>query len=123
MIGVGSSFLAFSFLPLVFMHAPRGLNLLLLLPCPSHITGSSTDKEDVQEQTGCGGDCSSDVARALGISPHDIQSMVCVPVHDARGNVVAVIQAINKVGTGTVPSGKFLRRRNTKNWKDKGTCE
>lgn len=62
----------------------------------------------------------SDVATAYGIDAKSVKSMACIPVHDALGNVVAVIQAINKVGTGTVPSGQFLRRRNTKNWKEKG---
>lgn len=62
----------------------------------------------------------SDVAAAYGIDAKNVKSMACIPVHDALGNVVAVIQAINKVGPGTVPSGQFLRRRDTKNWKEKG---
>jgi GAF domain-containing protein len=60
------------------------------------------------------------VAAAYGINAKSLKSMTCVPVHDALGNVVAVIQAINKVGTGTVPSGQFLRRRITVDWKEKG---
>lgn len=67
-----------------------------------------------------GGTTNSDVSAAYGIDAKNIKSTACIPVHDALGNVVAVIQAINKVGTGTVPSGQFLRRRNTKNWKEKG---
>jgi hypothetical protein len=78
--------------------------------------------EDEEGRSSGSSDCTSDVAKALGISPDDIKDMVCVPVHDARGNIVAVIQAINKVGTGTVPSGQFMRRRATTNWKEKGTC-
>jgi len=80
-----------------------------------HRNENSLDKKEGSEMNTCG-----DVAAAYGIDPKSVKSMACIPVHDALGNVVAVIQAINKVGTGTVPSGQFLRRRNTMNWKEKG---
>ena len=46
------------------------------------------------------------------IPAENIRNMLAVPVFDVHGNVIAVIQAINKVDTG---SAKQSRRRRTMN--------
>jgi len=40
----------------------------------------------------------------------DVKSMLCVPVFDVNGSVIAVIQAINKVEQGSAKSSKMRRR-------------
>ncbi len=44
------------------------------------------------------------------IEDGNIRNMLCVPVFDVNGSVIAVIQAVNKVEEGAAKANKSLRR-------------
>eukprot|EP00978_Attheya_sp_CCMP212_P012631 scaffold31585_cov60-Attheya_sp.AAC.3 len=46
-------------------------------------------------------DWATDIDEPDYVPNHDIRHMACMPVFDQQGRVIAIIQAINKVDTGS----------------------